>query len=248
MASLPIASFWLGMPNSRTPPKPNSTDWPISSATMSGDNWQWPGIASIGFATPFPGRTNNGEQNLPVKAVYRGPDAHRRMIPEPSKTSKWETRSTFLSWEKATAIQYSGRATCEQRSLAGRLSPPACNGTNLCHIASFVVPERRAGVVLHGNLAAIDLRGGGVFASAGRLSPGNRFRRRSGRHARHWVSLGSHMSASGGSRRRKGWTPGELCRAFGRLSSRRWRPLRAWRAFATKSRFAIGSISASNVW
>jgi hypothetical protein len=38
--------------------------WLISSASMSGDNWHWPGIAAMGSLTPWPGRTNNGSIRL----------------------------------------------------------------------------------------------------------------------------------------------------------------------------------------
>ena len=42
------------MPKRITPPSPSSTAWLISSASMSGENWQWPGMEPIGTLTPRP--------------------------------------------------------------------------------------------------------------------------------------------------------------------------------------------------
>ena len=59
----------LGMPKSITPPSPSSAACLISSASMSGDNWHWPGIAAIGSRSPRPGRTNSGKIRLAGETV-----------------------------------------------------------------------------------------------------------------------------------------------------------------------------------
>ena len=87
MASLPVASFLAGMPKRITPPSPSSAAWLTSSASRSGDNWQWPGMEAIGSRTPSPGRTKQRQNKIGRREPGLADQfADRRMIAKPPQT------------------------------------------------------------------------------------------------------------------------------------------------------------------
>ena len=86
VASLPAASFCAGMPKRITPPRPSSAAWLISSASMSGESWNWPGMEAIGCAHVL-ARPDEQRQDQIGRREPRLADqfADRRMVAKPSQ-------------------------------------------------------------------------------------------------------------------------------------------------------------------